>query len=61
MNKGILLLPVLSVDSGRGIFRGLIAENSTSRGDKYGFVDTSSITTGDGRKLCELSLRPGER
>jgi hypothetical protein len=25
MNKGILLLPVLSVHSGRGIFHGLIA------------------------------------
>src|ERR1700737_1918710 len=30
MNRGILLLPVLSVDSGRGIFHGLIAHNSTS-------------------------------
>src|SRR3979409_861402 len=50
MNKGILLLPVLSVDSGRGIFHGLIAHNSTSRGDKNGFVDTCSITLGDDRK-----------
>src|SRR3982075_1498836 len=34
---------VLSVDSGRGIFHGLIVRNSTLRGDKNGFVDTSKL------------------
>src|SRR5712664_3304680 len=42
MNKGILLLPVLSVHSG-GKFHGLIVRNSTLRGDKNGFVDTSKL------------------
>jgi hypothetical protein len=39
MNKGILLLPVLSVHSGRGIFHDLI-ELTALRGRKNGFVDT---------------------
>jgi len=43
MNNGILLLPVLSVHSGRGIFHDLI-ELTALRGRKNGFVDTSSIT-----------------